>query len=120
METNEKGMMERCMRAARRYVEEGCGGEWESEIGDGYAAFRDQGELVIARVRLVEEFTELTAMSQGLRRELERKAVEWLEGYSGELGFAIRFDAIEMVVAGSDRALVRHERNAGTFVDDMR
>lgn len=95
-----ENLHERAVRAAAQYV----GRKGYEVLDESWST----GALA-GRIDLVAEggFAE----ARLAREQLEILAATWLAGNSEECNVPVRFDAVDIMVAGNDRALLRHTVN---------
>ena len=104
--------------AAARYLER-CGYEildrnWTCPAGEVDIVARDGHELVFVEVKTRSDIMKglpAEAVDDEKRARYEKIAAWYLRGYD-ELDVPMRFDVIALLVAASDRAVLRHYVNA--------
>jgi len=110
-------MLERGIKAAARYLEH-CGEQvldmaFECAPGRIDLVSRDaDGTIRIVFVRVRQYvLPEMLVVDDELRRVLETRAAFWLEAHRDEVDCAVTFDVADLAIIGTDRAMMRVQRD---------
>ena len=112
-----KEMHERAVKAAARYAEikgyEVVDRDWASEALAGRIDLvaKDDGAYVFIEVTAVDRSEGGFAEGRLTREQLEVLAATWFANNAPDAEAPVRFDAIDMIVVGGSKALLRHHIN---------
>ena len=112
-----KEMHERAVKAAARYAEikgyEVVDRDWASEALAGRIDLvaKDDGAYVFIEVTVVDRSEGGFAEGHLTREQLEVLAATWFADNAPDAEAPVRFDAIDMIVIGGSKALLRHHIN---------
>lgn len=112
-----ENLHERAVRAAAQYVGrkgyEVLDESWSTEALAGRIDLvaEDEGTIVFVEVTASNIAEGGFAEARLAREQLEVLVATWLAGNSEECNVPVRFDAVDIMAAGNDRALLRHTVN---------